>query len=57
MREGVVIHMVRDPLTLQNEEIFLSIAVESDMYVTERTNTSILYGILNLLHTVKFLYT
>lgn len=49
--------MVRDPLTLQNEEIFLSIAVESDMYVTERTNTSILYGILNLLHTVKFLYT
>lgn len=39
MSEGTVIHMVRDPVTLQNEEIISSMAVESNIYVTERRNT------------------
>lgn len=38
-KEGTVIHMVRDPVTVQNEEIILQMAVESSIYVTERSNT------------------
>lgn len=39
MREGTVIHMTRDPVTLQHEEIILSMAVERNIYVTDRRNT------------------
>jgi len=39
VREGTVIHMARDPATLQNEEIISSMAVESNIYVMGRRNT------------------
>lgn len=39
MREGTVINAGRDPVTLENEEIILLMAVEGNIYATERRNT------------------
>lgn len=36
MRERKVIHMVIDPVTLQNEKIILLLEMESNIYITER---------------------
>lgn len=39
MRERKIIHMVIDPVTSLNEKIILLLAMESNIYVTERRYT------------------